>query len=112
MRARVADIKGEEVHVIVHVIGVAIELGVAVDLEMLAGVEQGPGRRGEADGADVKIVESRTALNEDVIDPGQRAFMSDGIDACDFAFEDVFGNAVEFDDNDAFYFSWEEASEK
>ena len=40
MRARIADVKGKEVHVIVYVAGVAVEFGVAVDLQVLAGIEQ------------------------------------------------------------------------
>ncbi len=40
VRARITDVEGKEVHVIVNVAGVAIELGIAVDLKMLAGIEQ------------------------------------------------------------------------
>ena len=75
-----------------------------MDLEVLAGVEQGPGGRGKADGAHVEVVEARSALRENVIDPGQRAFVRGGIDAGELALENVFRDAVEFDDDDAFDF--------
>ena len=101
VRARIADVEREEVHVIVDVAGVAVELGVAVNLQMLAGIEQGPGGRGKADGADIEVVDARAALHEDAVDPGQRALVRDGIDAGQLAFENVFGNAVQFDDDDA-----------
>ncbi len=80
-RARIADVEREEVHVIVDVAGVAIELGIAVNLEMLAGIEQRPGGRGKADGAHIEIVDARAALREDAVHPRQRALVRDGIHA-------------------------------
>src|ERR1700733_4491722 len=67
VQARITDVEGEEVHVIVNMAGIAIELGIAVDLKMLAGIEQGPGRRGQADGTDVEVVDPCAALSEDAV---------------------------------------------
>ena len=50
---------------------VAVELDVALDLQVLAGVEQRPGRPGQAHAAHVEVAHARAALVEDVVEPRQ-----------------------------------------
>ena len=71
--AGVGDPEGNEVEVVVGVERVAVELDVALDLQVLPRVEQRPCGAGQTHPADVEVRESRAALVEDVIDPRQNA---------------------------------------
>src|SRR5689334_8422114 len=65
----VADIKRKEVEVVVDVKGIAIELRIAADFEVLARVQHRPGRSGKADAAHIKVCDARSLLGEDPLDP-------------------------------------------
>ena len=87
VRQRIAEIEREEIEVIVDVIGVAVELRIAANLEVASGVQQGPGGRRKADGAHVEVIEARALPREHVIDPRQGALAGGGIDAAQLAFQ-------------------------
>ena len=104
MRERVAEVERKKIQVIVDVIGITVELGIAVNLEMLAGIEQRPGGRRKTDGANIEVLDARALLRENVIDPGQIALAGGGVDVAEFAFQQIVRNAVQFDDDNAFDF--------
>src|SRR2546429_3303361 len=70
---RITEIEREEIQVIVNVVSIAIEFSIAVNLKVLPGIEQRPGGRGEADGADVEIRQAGALLSEDTVDPREHA---------------------------------------
>src|SRR5271165_947624 len=98
---RVAEIERNEVQVIVNRTRVAVEFGVAANLKVLAGVEQGPGGRRKADRAYIKIRHPRAIGPKNGIDPGKRALMSNGIDAFELALHHLGRNAIHFEDDHA-----------
>ncbi len=68
---------------------------------MLAGVEQGPRRRGEADGANVEVRHAGASLRKYTVHPGQIAAARGWVDLPYFALEKLLRQAVKLHDDDA-----------
>src|SRR5579872_939488 len=83
LRARVIDVERKEVHVVEHAHRVAVVLGVAMNHQVLPGVEQGPRGYREADASNVEVPQSGALLMENVFYPRKLALARDRIPLAD-----------------------------
>ncbi len=97
--ADVGDPEGDEVEVVVGVERVAVELDVALNLQVLPRVEQRPGGPREAHPAHVEVRQPRAAFVEDVLEPRQHALAGARVALADEALDRVVRQAVDLDDD-------------
>jgi hypothetical protein len=82
---------------------VAIELHVSLDLQMLPGIDEGPGRRRKTHATNVKISQARASLIKDIVQPGELTLASTRIALVHKPIDDVIRQAIALKRNDAPY---------
>jgi hypothetical protein len=87
--ARRAEPEGNEVEVIVGVEREPVELHVALNLQVLARIEERPRRRGEAHPAHVEVFEARAPLIKNMFEPRQQTLARTRIALAHKAFDHV-----------------------
>src|SRR5579884_1070080 len=76
----IAEIKGEEIQIVIHLARIAVVFDISSDNGMASRIEDGPGGRRQANAARVEILKHDALLAEDMRQPGQLRFTGYRID--------------------------------